>query len=86
MSQLLDGQTAFDRPEVTAAVLKSRPDQMKLNIRNGKYFDGRDVIYTFHAIEYQYRGLPHAHLVVHLDDAHDIDDPNQEDLIHFVNR
>jgi len=37
-------------------------------------------------IEYQYRGLPHAHLVVRLDDAHDIDDPNPEDLIYFVNR
>ncbi len=37
-------------------------------------------------IEYQYRGLPHAHLVVRLDNAHDIDDPNREDLISFVNR
>jgi hypothetical protein len=86
MSQLLDGQTAFDRPEVTAAVFKTRLDQMKMNIRNGKYFDGRELIYTFHVIEYQYRGLPHAHLVVRLDDAHDIDDPNREDLIYFVNR
>ncbi len=64
----------------------SRLDQMKMNIRNGKYFDGRDLIYTFHLIEYQYRGLPHAHLVVCLDNAHDIDDPNCEDLIDFVNR
>jgi hypothetical protein len=86
MSQLLDGQTAFDRPEVTAVVFKSRLDQMKMNIRNGKYFDGCEVIYTFHVIEYQYRGLPHAHLVVRLDNAHDIDDPHQEDLIYFVNR
>ncbi len=37
-------------------------------------------------IEYQYRGLPHAHLVVRLDNAHDIDDPNWEDLIYFVSR
>jgi hypothetical protein len=75
MSQLLDGQTAFDRPEVTAAVFKSRLDLMKMNIRKGKYFDGRELIYTFHVIEYQYRGLPRAHLVVRLDDAHDINDP-----------
>ena len=59
---------------------------MKMNIRNGKYFDGRELIYTFHVIEYQYRGLPHAHLVARLNDAHDIDDPNREDLIYFVNR
>jgi hypothetical protein len=74
MSQLIDGQTAFDCPEVTAAVFKSRLGQMKMNITNEKYFDGRELIYTFHVIEYQYRGLPHAHLVVRLDDAHDIDD------------
>jgi hypothetical protein len=86
VSQLLDGQTAFDRPDVTVAVFKSRLDQMKMNIRNRKYFDGREPTYTFHVIEYQYRSLPHAHLVAQLDDANDIDDPNHEDLINFVNR
>ncbi len=85
MSQLLDGQTAFDCPEVTAAVFKSRLDQIKMNIRNGRYLDGRERIYTFHVIEYQYHGLPHAHLVVCLDNAHDINNPNCEDLIYFVN-
>jgi hypothetical protein len=59
---------------------------MKMNIRNGKYFDGCELIYTFHVIEYKYHGLPHAHLVVRLDDAHDIDDPNREDLIYSVKR
>ncbi len=59
---------------------------MKMNIRNGKYFDCREVIYTFHVIEYQYCGLPHAHLVIRLDNAHGIDDPYREDLIYFVNR
>ncbi len=75
VSQLLDGQTAFDRPDVTVAGFKSRLDQMKMNIRNGKYFDGCEPTYTFHVIEYQYCGLPHAHLVARLDDANDIDDP-----------
>jgi hypothetical protein len=79
ISQLVDGQTAFDCPDVTAAVFKSRLDQMKMNIRNRKYFDGHEPTYTFHVIEYLYRGLPHAHLVARLDDAHDIDDPNCED-------
>jgi hypothetical protein len=51
-SQLLDGQTAFDRPDVTAAVFKSRLDQMKMNTQNGKYFDGHEPTYTFHVIEY----------------------------------
>jgi hypothetical protein len=43
----------------------------------------------FHVIEYQYRGLPHAHLVARLKDTPDITDQNHEDLInlfdsHFV--
>ncbi len=48
---------------MTAAVFKSRLDQMKMNIQNGKYFDGHEPTYKFHVIEYQYLGLPHAHLV-----------------------
>ncbi len=79
VSQLLDGQTAFDHPDVTAAVFKSRLGQMNMNIRNGKYFHGHEPTYTFHVIEYQYCGLQHAHLVARLDDAIDIDDPNLED-------
>jgi hypothetical protein len=55
-----------------------------MNLRNGKYFDGRELLYSFHVIEYQYRGLPHAHLVARLKDAPDISDQNNEDLINFV--
>jgi hypothetical protein len=39
-SQLLDGQTAFDRLDLTAPVFKSRLDATKTNIRNGKNFGG----------------------------------------------
>ncbi len=45
VSQLLDGQTAIDCPDVTAAVFKSRLDQMKMNIQNGKYFDSCEPTY-----------------------------------------
>jgi hypothetical protein len=86
VSQLLDNQTVFDRPDVTAVVFKSRLDQLKMNIRNGKYFDGRELIYSFHVIEYQYRGSPHSHLVACLKDTPDITDQNHEDLINFVDR
>jgi hypothetical protein len=85
LSQLLKGQTAFDRPDVTAQVFKARLDKLKANIRNGKYFGGSKVTYTFHVIEYQYRGLPHAHLVIRLTHAPDIDDPDKHELINFVN-
>ncbi len=62
-SQLINGQTAVDRPDVTVPVFKSRLDKFKTNIRNGKYFKSREVIYIIHVIEYQYPGLPHAHMV-----------------------
>jgi hypothetical protein len=86
VSLLVHGQTAFDRPDLTGVVFKSRLDQFKMNLRNGKYFDGRKPIYGFHVIEYQYRGLPHAHLVARLENGHDIHDPNRDDLINFVKR
>ncbi len=59
---------------------------MKINIWNRKYFDSHEPTYLFHMIEYQYPSLSHAHLVAQLDDVNDIDNPNCEDLINFVNR
>ncbi len=85
-SQLINGQTAFDRPDVTVPVFKSRLDKFKTNIRNGKYFKLCKVIYIIHMIEYQYHGMPHVYMVFHLDNTHDIDADNQEDLIDFVAR
>jgi len=85
-SQLLHGQTAFDRPDVTTTVFKSRLDLMKINLRNGKYFDACKLSYHFHVIEYQYRGLPHAHLVARFKGAYDIDDENQDNLLGFINK
>ncbi len=71
---------------MTVLVFKSRLDIFKTNIRNGKYFESCKVIYLIHVTEYQYRDMPHAHMVFHLDNAHDIDADNQEDLIDFVDR
>ncbi len=59
---------------------------MKMNIRNGKYFDRCELSYHFHVIEYQYRGLPHAHLVARFEGAYDIDDPNRANMLEFVNK
>ncbi len=85
-SQLINGQIAFDHPHVTVPVFKSRLDKFKTNIRNGKCFKSREIIYTIHVIDYQYRGLPHAHMIFCLDNAHDIDVNNQDNLIGFVDR
>ena len=69
---------------MTVPVFKSRLDKFKTNIRNEKYFQSREVIYIIHVIEYQYHGLPHAHMVFRLDNAHDIDANNQEDFINLL--
>ncbi len=71
---------------MTVPVFKSRLDKFETNIRNGEYFESCKVIYIFHVVEYQYCGMPHAHMVFCLDNAHDIDANNQEDLIDFVDR
>jgi hypothetical protein len=86
MAGNINGQTVFDRPDVAVPVFNSRLDKFKTNIRNGKYFESHEVIYIIHVIEYQYPGLPHAHMVFCLDNAHDIDADNQEDLIDWGNR
>jgi hypothetical protein len=75
---LLPGQVAFDRPDIVCRVFKLRLQAFLHNLRNGKYFDDigtsgsgaairlvhRGVIYEIFVIEYQHRGLPHAHIVV----------------------
>ena len=63
---LLPGQSAFDRPDVVCRVFKHRLAALLANLRVDKYFKGR-VIYEISVIEYQHRGLPHAHIVIKLD-------------------
>jgi hypothetical protein len=81
---LLPGQSAFDRPEIVCQVFHHRLSALLHNIRQGKYFDDEDlhgdsvvrrkVIYELRCIEYQHRGLPHAHIVIQLDNIPDSND------------
>ena len=72
--KLLPGQTAFDREDVVCIVFKARLAALLHNLRHGHYFGGRTVLFEAMAIEYQHRGLPHAHIVVKLSDT-----PSKED-------
>ena len=85
-SQLLVSQSAFDRPDVVRPVFKAQLDQFKHNIRHGKYFEGCDIAYMLHVLEYQFCGLPHVHMVIRLMNCFDIDDDDSDGLINFVNR
>jgi hypothetical protein len=81
---LLPGQTAFNRPDVVCRVFHERLKAFLHNLRNGKYFDDLDedghvlvrrkVLYEMRVTEYQHRGLPHAHLIVKLENAPDSND------------
>ncbi len=75
-------------PRCEVSVFKSRLDKFKTNIRyqEWNFFESREAIYIIHAIEYQYGGLPCAHMVFRIDNAHDIDADNQKDLFDFVER
>jgi len=60
------GKSAFDCPMVTSLVFKHRLDSLLHNLRSGIYFNGQRTVYILRVIEYQHRGLPHAHIVFKL--------------------
>uniref|UniRef100_A0A2N9HBP6 ATP-dependent DNA helicase n=1 Tax=Fagus sylvatica TaxID=28930 RepID=A0A2N9HBP6_FAGSY len=64
------GQKTEDRPDVVARVFKIKLDQLLYDLKHGRHF-GR-VIAVVYTIEYQKRGLPHAHILLflHPDDKH----------------
>ena len=72
--RLFPGQTAFDREDIVCIVFKARLTALLHNLRHGHYFGGRGRIFEAMAIEYQHRGLPHAHIVFKLSNTPDKSD------------
>ena len=69
---LFEGETAYDRADITTKVFHEKLDRFLHNMRNGKYFGHRHKpTYELRVIEYQQRGLPHAHMVFQLDNIPD---------------
>ena len=62
---LLPGQTPQDRPDLTTRVFKLKKDQLIRDINDGKIFG--DVVAHLWVVEFQKRGLPHAHILIILD-------------------
>ena len=77
--RLFPSQTAFDREDITCQVFHAKVSSFMANLRVGKYFGGAKIVYEMRVIEYQHRGLPHAHIVVRLDNH-----PDQEDVITWI--
>ncbi|XP_074346939.1 uncharacterized protein LOC141685752 [Apium graveolens] len=64
MLKFLPGVDVVDAPDVVARVFKRKVDQLLDQIRNKNCF-GR-CIGVMHVIEFQKRGLPHAHMLIWL--------------------
>ena len=60
--ELFPGQTSYDRPDIVARVFRLKKDELINDIYKHHIF-GRVVAYVY-VIEFQKRGLPHAHLLV----------------------
>ncbi|MCH81881.1 helicase-like protein, partial [Trifolium medium] len=71
--------TPSDRPDLVSRLFKIKLDQLISDIKAGHLFGKvKAVIYT---IEFQKRGLPHAHILVFLHPAYRITHPNGIDKI-----
>jgi hypothetical protein len=61
-------------------VFKAKLDIFLQNLKSGKYFGNRRMVYILRFIEYQHRGMPHVHIVIKLSDM-----PNDiEGKIRFI--
>jgi hypothetical protein len=58
-SRLLEGQTAFDRPDITVPVFHAKLLALINNVKYRKYFREK-LLYEMRSIECQHRGMPHV--------------------------
>ena len=61
-SRLIPGQNASDRPDVVCMIFKAKLQKFLENLP--RYLNGGHKVYQIHVVEFQSRGLPHAHIVV----------------------
>ena len=69
--------TASDRPDVVAVVFKLHLDELKKDLRTKLGVQ----LANIHVIEYQKRGLPHAHILVWLDNDSKLRTPEDIDSL-----
>ena len=67
-AELLSGQSASDRPDIVERVFKLKLDALKKDLLQRGVF-GR-VVADIHVVEWQKRGLPHAHILLILAPEH----------------
>ena len=77
--ELLDGQKAEDRPDLVSRVFQMRLEKFEKDILEDGIFGAR--IADMRVIEFQKRGLPHAHLLIILQERHSIKTADHVDKI-----
>lgn len=78
-SELMPMQTPQDRPDLTARIFRMKLEELKKDLYNRNVL-GR-VVAHMHVIEFQKRGLPHAHLLLILNSEDKIRGANDYDAI-----
>ncbi|XP_028104091.1 uncharacterized protein LOC114303138 [Camellia sinensis] len=78
-AELLPGQSPHDRPDLLTRIFDSKFDEIKTDILTKHVL--RKVLAYAYVIEYQKRGLPHAHMVIILDENDKLRTPDDYDNI-----
>ncbi|XP_077242429.1 uncharacterized protein LOC143882934 [Tasmannia lanceolata] len=75
----ITGQKSEDRPDIKCRVLKIKLDQLMRDLIHGQHFG--KVMAAIYTIEFQKRGLPHAHILLWLHQSDKYPTPNDIDKI-----
>ena len=75
---LLDGQAAHDRPNLVVRIFHAKLHSLIKDLKQGILGDMAAFLYT---IEFQKRGLPHAHIIVFLKPHAKLRTPDQVDSL-----
>ncbi|KAL0414287.1 UNVERIFIED_CONTAM: ATP-dependent DNA helicase PIF1 [Sesamum radiatum] len=78
-NELKPGQTPQDRPDLLTRIFRAKFEELKKDVYT-KGVLGKVVAHV-HVIEYQKRGLPHAHMLVILDENDKLNTPDDYDHI-----
>ena len=76
---LKEGQSPQDRPDIVARVFKQKKDQLMDDLKYGDLLG--NVVAHMHVVEFQKRGLPHAHILIILENKDRPVSPEKVDSI-----
>ena len=62
-----ENESHEDNPVIVNRVFKAKLAAFLEDLRQGTFFEGRKLVYIIHVVEFQWRGLPHAHIVYKLE-------------------